>query len=312
MAALVSTIIPTLDRPDLLQRALRSVEAQTYDPIEVVIVGSPETPDLTDIIDDVDVQSIDYLDSGAESPGAARNVGIEAASGEFLAFLDDDEEWDPEKLTRQRERVAQTGAGVCHTGVRKVGPDGRIRAVSKPTAEGDVTRALITESLYDTPSAMLLRRDLAEAVDGFDESFRLLEDADFNLRLSKQTEFCTIPEPLVTRYIEGQQQSTDDLQRCRLDTNRYQEKHQALAREYGADVENRLIAQLNYGLGKTAANQGEYRVAAKLFLRAIRDDPTDLSNVLWLGLVAGGPITYKSAQYSKRTAVGIAQSLGIQ
>ena len=312
MAPLVSTIVPTLDRPELLRRALRSVEAQTHDSIEVVIVGSPETPDLTEIIEDVAVQRVEYIDSDAESPGAARNIGIEAATGNYLAFLDDDEEWDPEKLTRQIERVEHTGAGVCHTGVRKVGPDGRIRAVSKPTAEGDVTRALLTESLYDAISAMLVRRDLAESVDGFDESFGLLEDADFNLRLSKHTEFCTIPEQLVTRHIDGHQQSTDDLEQSLLDTNRYQEKHQAFAREFGRDVEKRLIAQLKYGLGKTAANQGEYRIAAKLFLRAIRNDPTDLSNVLWLGLVAGGPITYKSAQYSKRRAVGIVQSLGIQ
>lgn len=312
MDPLVSTIIPTLDRPDLLQRALQSIEVQTHNPIEIIIIGSPETPDLTEIIRQVNVQAIEYIDSDAESPGAARNIGIEAATGEFLAFLDDDEEWDPEKLTRQIDRVQRTGAGVCHTGVRKVGPNGRIRAVSKPTTEGDVTRGLLTESLYDSVSAILLRRELAETVGGFDESFRLLEDADFNLRLSKQTEFCTIPEPLVTRYIEGHRQITDDFQRSRLDTNRYQEKHQALAREYGPDVENRLISQLKYGLGTTAANQGEYRVAAKLFLRAIKDDPTNLSNYLWLGLVTGGPITYKSAQYSKRTIIGIAQSIGIQ
>jgi glycosyltransferase involved in cell wall biosynthesis len=278
----------------------------------LVVVGSPKTPDVAEVVHRADVHSAKFIDAGAESPGTARNTGIERASGEFLAYLDDDETWDEDKITRQIDRLSSTGAGVCHTGVRKVGPNGELRAVSKPTVEGKATKTLLTNPPYGAISAMILRRDLAQIVNGFDEDFTLLEENDFNIRVAEHTTFCTVSEPLVTRYIEGHQQTTDDLEQTLLDSDRLIQKHRELAREFGTKVEQQMIARVKSGAGKTAANQGRYLTAARLFWNAINQDPRNPSNFLYFGLVAGGPVTYKTAQYTKRTIIRIIDSIDNQ
>jgi len=303
MAPLVSVVIPTHDRLELLARAITSVEAQTHTPIELIVVGSPKTPDVEDIVTSANVEYSLYIDAASTSPGAARNIGIKQANGKFISFLDDDEGWDPSKTELQLKRLKSTGAGVCHTGVRKVGPESKLRAVSRPTEEGNVTRALLTQGPYGEISAMMVRQGLAEQVGGFDERFTLLEDADFNIRLSLHTTFCTIAEPLMTRYIEGHEQATDDVKTRLSDGERLIEKHRQLARQYGPGTEKQMIARLNHTAGTVAADHGMYSQARSQFLTALRYDPTYFPGLLWLGLVAAGPLFFRPAQSTKRTLV---------
>src|SRR5687768_7852253 len=102
---LVSVIIPTRDRPEMLMRAVKSVAGQTYQNIETIIVNDGAEYDLEGMIrKETGIQAYRVLRS-ARKPGAAgaRNTGFYASKGNFIAFLDDDDEWMPEKIEKQVE-----------------------------------------------------------------------------------------------------------------------------------------------------------------------------------------------------------------
>src|ERR1700753_4135526 len=99
---LVSVVIPTLDRPSLLVRAINSVLAQTHQQVEIIVVV--DRPDLNTLsavqsLNDPRIQLV--VNSYSPTAGGARNSGVDHAKGEWIAFLDDDDEWLPSKLERQ-------------------------------------------------------------------------------------------------------------------------------------------------------------------------------------------------------------------
>ena len=116
---LVSVVVPTRDRPELLRRAVTAILGQTYGgPIECVVVFDQSDPDLPWA--DLPPGRTLVVVRNDRSPGlaGARNSGILAATGELVAFCDDDDEWLPEKLTRQVARLLATpSAAVATTGI---------------------------------------------------------------------------------------------------------------------------------------------------------------------------------------------------
>ena len=99
---LVSVIIPTLDRPKLLLRAVDSVLRQTHQEIEIIVVVDAPDPDTISAVQSRDDCRLQLLVNPDPSTAAgARNAGADHAMGEWLAFLDDDDEWLPNKLERQ-------------------------------------------------------------------------------------------------------------------------------------------------------------------------------------------------------------------
>lgn len=303
---LVSVIIPTHNRPKLLRRAVESVERQTYSPIELIVVNSPETSEINGTVKTADIYTSQYVDAEAESVSAARNIGVERANGEYIAFLDDDDEWEPEKIERQLNRVDKTGAEVCHTGVKKVSSEGALRAVSQPTHEGKVTKQLLLpKKLYDTPSAVLVSKEIFEQAGGFDEELTFYEEMDFYIRISLYSDFCTVPDPLVIKYAETPMQMSQDIERQRSNIDYFLKKHRDLAQEFDQSTESQMIAGMWHSVGRTAANQGMYITALRLFLKSIKNSPTYIPNWMWIILISGGPLSFKTAQFIKRSFVQI-------
>lgn len=98
----VSVVIPTYNRADIITRAVDSVLAQTVDDIEVLIIDDGSTDGTRALIEDIDDSRVRYLAHDTNrGVSAARNTGVEAGRGEYVAFLDSDDEWLPRKLERQ-------------------------------------------------------------------------------------------------------------------------------------------------------------------------------------------------------------------
>lgn len=107
----MSVVIPTRGRPDLLQRALSSVAAQTHSDLEVVVVvdgPDPATRRVLEVWHDRPLTVV--VNETSVGGGEARNIGVRAARGEWIAFLDDDDEWLPHKLARQLEDLSAAGS----------------------------------------------------------------------------------------------------------------------------------------------------------------------------------------------------------
>ncbi|WP_290813394.1 glycosyltransferase [Halovivax sp.] len=295
---LVSAIVPTRDRPERLRRAISSVEAQTYDPVELVVVDDRSTPPVADALGgrepDVDRFELVRLEENRGGAGA-RNAGIEAASGEILTFLDDDDRWDPAKLERQIPALLESpdDVGLVYTGVVQLDAAGGPNAITATAVDGDATKRLLVRNVVGTISSVAVRREVIDEVGPLDERFPSWQDWEFYVRVSDAFRLRAIEEPLVVRHNAGEGQLSHDYETKRDATvSLFRRKYAPLAARYGPAFEREFEAHLEYHLGLTATRCGAYGAARRHFLRAIRRYPFAPSFYLELAAVAGGRATY--------------------
>jgi glycosyltransferase involved in cell wall biosynthesis len=199
MAPRVSVIIPTYNRADLVQQALASVKAQTYRDFEIVVVDDGGTDGTFEVLSAWrEIRVLRH--AGRRGVSAARNTGIIAARGEWLAFLDSDDLWLPDKLARQISLLeGQPELLVCQTGETWVRRGVR---VNKPLSHRQVGGKIFLPSLARcmiSPSAVILHRRLISDHGGFDETLPAAEDYDLWLRLTWRYEVGLVDEPLVIK-----------------------------------------------------------------------------------------------------------------
>lgn len=304
----VSVVVPTYGRPEFLPDALRSVGAQTYDNIELVVVDDHSPEPVAPLVDglSLDVESVRvFRHEENRGANAARNTGIEAASGEFIAFLDDDDRWKPEKVVRQKAAIEAGGpeVGLATVGMRIVDADGEPIGLTVPTITPDdhPVDALANGASVGSFSRLMVRRSAVEAAGPTDERFPSWQDWEWEFRLATCCRFTSVDEPLVVRRESDADQISDD-----FDTRRsvsyplLRDKHRPTAAARGSAVERAFEAELARTLGASALPAGEYRAGLKFLLRALRYDPTDPETYLYLLLAAGGPLTYRSVVGAKR------------
>ncbi len=196
----ISVVIPTHNRRERVQDAVRTVQAQTLAPLEIIVVDDGSTDGTADVLGD-EFPGVCVIRQANAGVSAARNAGIAAARGEWIAFLDSDDTWLPEKLARQRDCLqADPTLRVCHTdeiwirngcrvnpGRRHAKPAGRIFLDCLPLC-------------CVSPSAILLHREVFDAVGVFDPALPACEDYDLWLRIFQRyhaglvTESCVIKQ----------------------------------------------------------------------------------------------------------------------
>jgi glycosyltransferase involved in cell wall biosynthesis len=196
----VSVIIPTYNRAALVRRAAASALAQTYGACEVVVVDDGSTDATLEALGPF-LSRIKFL-RAPENRGvsAARNLGIAAARGEWLAFLDSDDLWLPDKLARQMAYLAtHPNLLWCQTEEIWVRRGIRVNPPRSCRKEGGRIFLRSLERCLVSPSAVILHRRLIEDHGGFDETLPAAEDYDLWLRLSWRHPVGLLPEPLVIK-----------------------------------------------------------------------------------------------------------------
>jgi glycosyltransferase involved in cell wall biosynthesis len=204
---LISVVIPTYNRGQKTIAAIQSVLTQTYLHLEIIVIDDGSTDGSSEAIQQFlnqrtngndQVQQIHYFKQPNQGPGAARNAGIEKARGEYIAFLDSDDDWLPEKLEWQMRAIEQfkNDCGACFTDAEMVNNSSAdlttFRSYGRHYNQSmgidpDATRLLAKSFCGYWISTLLARTDLIKRIGGFDPVTVPCEDRDLYFRLSQIT-----------------------------------------------------------------------------------------------------------------------------
>ena len=194
---MISVIIPTYNRANMLGPAIDSVLMQTFQDYEIIVVDDGSIDETPPILDNFSgqIRTICQQNSG---PAKARNVGIEAAQGEFIAFLDSDDLWLPEKLAKQIDLMnLHPAVGFCYTQCFDEKDGNRKLGTSRKQSFDELLTAW---SRILTSSVLIKKTSLAE-VGGFNEQLRGAEDFECWLRLLQKYDGVFLDEPLIVKRL---------------------------------------------------------------------------------------------------------------
>ena len=205
---LVSVVIPTYNRSDIVRRSIDSVLEQSYGSVEIIVVDDGSTDATRDVLQQYGdrILSIHQENCG---PSVARNTGVGLASGEFIAFLDSDDTWKPTKIARQIRLMLAGGERVpcciCNA-LLTDGGDSDTTSFELSDVMSDLQEGfwmnpapIIATRFILFNQVVIIRRDAFKKVGGFKPEMRLLEDHDLAFRLSVLGPWAFIAEPLVEK-----------------------------------------------------------------------------------------------------------------
>lgn len=210
----VSVILPTYNRAHLIDRAIRSVLNQTYQDFELIVVDDCSTDNTKEVVKSFKDERITYIKHEKnKGAAAARNTGIKAAKGEYIAFQDSDDDWFPEKLKKQMKvfEMAQSEVGIVYTGFWRIEGNKKtyIPSYRVSQKEGNIHKQLLKGNFVTTQS-VVIRKKYFEKLGMFDENLPRLQDWELFIRVSKYYKFKCIDEPLLNSYHTLDSISTDD------------------------------------------------------------------------------------------------------
>lgn len=205
---LVTAVITTFNRPQLVQRAILSVLAQTHGPLQVIVVEDGSDADLEGWITAEDLHRVQYVrHQQNRGLAAARNTGLGLADGDYVAFLDDDDEWKPQRIERQvalLEDLTLTQrdlTGVVYCGVEIRDQSGATLRIGHPRNKGNLREAIIREGASTWPSTSLFSKAALKKVGGFDAKLRSSVDHDIWMSLAAHGFHAeAVDESLVVTY----------------------------------------------------------------------------------------------------------------
>jgi glycosyltransferase involved in cell wall biosynthesis len=229
----VTVIVPHYNRPDLVHKALLSIRNQSVNATEVLLVDDLSTPENREKIAKLSKLATITTPPGKVGPAVARNFGAQHAKGEWLAFLDDDDLYLPNKLERQIDYLnAHPQVVALGGGMTMVTPDG---AEHRWGGEGPPRKLRVADALCNTASmsqALMIRKDVFLGLGGFDPNLVHLEDFEFGIRLlasGNETHF--LPEPLFIYHRGGREQLTRQWRKMYRAEMRILKMHSALVRQ---------------------------------------------------------------------------------
>jgi glycosyltransferase involved in cell wall biosynthesis len=207
----VSVVIPSYDRAHTLPRAIKSVRAQTYKDWELIVVDDGSNDETERTMKGNDDPRIRYLRHDRNFGAArARNTGIDNASGTYVAFLDSDDEWLPNKLTKDVSTFELRGKdiGLVYCGAFVFDDQQRALETTEPRLEGRIFSDLLGHDFIDSCSKVTVRTDVLRFLGGFDPALPSQQDWDLWLRVAKQFAVACVPDFLVKLHLGPNRIST--------------------------------------------------------------------------------------------------------
>jgi glycosyltransferase involved in cell wall biosynthesis len=275
----VSVILPTYNRAHLVDRAIQSVLDQTYQDFEVIIVSDCSTDNTDEVVNAYRDPRIVYIRHNQNKGGsAARNTGIGVAKGEYIAFLDSDDEWLPEKLEKQIKifKTLSPEVGLVYTDMLRVHNNGSIEYWNSPTVtQGEIidSEKLEYHVFGIGIQSTLIKRECFEKVGIFDEEFPRFIDLELFIRLAKHFGFYHIHEPLV-KYYETEGISSNQMAEV---TARI-----LLLEKYFEDVKHnkKFLARQYRRIGSVLISCGDSREGRRYLIKGAKTCPLNVKALL--------------------------------
>ena len=224
-----SVVIPTRNRSDLLEESVRSVLSQTWQDFEIIVVDDHSTDSICDLVLAFQDPRLLCVQNDHQRGGSgARNAGVERARGDWVAFLDDDDLWEQEKLQAQWDTITTTtcAVGVIYTGYVRVNRDtGAVERTYRPGRHGELAQTFLWKNTVGTLSTVVARRDVLNNVGGFDETFAALQDKELFVRLARVCGFEAVPDPLVQYRVSRANRLSTDFEKQYESAVRFRQKY---------------------------------------------------------------------------------------
>jgi glycosyltransferase involved in cell wall biosynthesis len=287
----ISVIIPTHNRAEFLRSATTSVLNQTFQDFEIVIIDDASKDHTREVIAHFNDARIKVLHNQVSKGAAgARNIAIMNSNCEYIAFLDDDDEWLPEKLKIQTcflDNSPPEVGGVC-TGcftIEKV--SGRVLSIYNPEMND------LSKDNFITTSSVLLKRECFEKCGLFDESMLSCSDYDMWIRISKDFSIKFIKNALVKYYIH-KNSLTFDYEKKTRGLEILFEKHDDFFKKNYKEYSKQYL-----DLGVRYCYKGEVQKGRKAFSKAIRMNPFEMRNYFNFILSLLGAEKFKNLKEAK-------------
>jgi len=211
----VSVVIPTHNRPELLKRAIKSVLNQTYQDFEIIVVDDGDVS-VEDVVKSFSNSRVKYIKHKIPHQGgsAARNTGIKASKGEYIAFLDDDDEWLPKKLEIQMKKFEKTGedVGFCFSAVRNI-LDDREENSEVPEGIANYYELALRRFKGFLTVTLIVKKFVFDKVGFFDDMLPSHQEVDLMIRISKKYKGLGINKPLTRVNMKNHGQIGKDLKK---------------------------------------------------------------------------------------------------
>lgn len=279
----VSIVIPTYNRSELLRKAVESLQAQTYQSIEIIIVDDCSSDDTEETVKNMKDKRIRYIKHERNKGGSeARNTGIKQANGRFVGFLDSDDQWLPEKLEKQLSVFKQNPfAGVVYTGVNVV-KGGEVIETVTPQHKGNLLKMLLERNCLNTTSSILVKKELLDEVGGFDGALPSCQDWDLYLRLARISNFDFVKDPLVLFFEHDGERITTNKRASAQGHMQIFQKYKELARKQDARTFQQFISYISkiiIKIGIGSQNEEAMKMARKVSFEGINGPGISATNM---------------------------------
>ena len=258
---MISVILPSYNREATIKRAIESVLKQTFADIELIVVDDGSTDHTKDVVQSIADSRIRYIYQDNAGACVARNTGIKAAKGEFIAFQDSDDSWNEYKLEKQYNLLCKTQADIVFCQVRRYGYN--TADIIYPLLEQEIVeeKFLIETSLASTQT-LLCKAEVFET-EMFDPEMPRFQDYDLVIRLAQKYRFAFCREPLVDLYLQGDS-ITLNKDKTIIAHRRLIDKHEKLWERYPGVLTWQLNALGNLEAAKKINNGKSFYRAFKV------------------------------------------------
>ncbi|WNW29150.1 glycosyltransferase family 2 protein [Lactobacillus johnsonii] len=284
----VTVVIPTYNRAQRILSAVESVLNQTYSNLEVLVVDDGSTDDTQQVINEYKNKDgrISYIRQKNQGAPVARNNGIDHARGDYIAFNDSDDTWEPDKLEKQVKILDANLADVVFCKLKFTGSNGNVSLIPEDQPNGTVIRNLMgigTQTLIG-------KRKVFEEFQ-FDPVMPRFQDLELLLRLTKKYKLYCLNEGLVN-YSVNTDSISNNVTRLLNANKLIKEKHPDLLLEW--PLVGKGIQNVTYAAAKNAIQKGDYSVARKCLTDSLQFEPNRnkkaLKKIRNYGLNIGAPL----------------------